>query len=1027
MRQEEMKLYLDRCHHFLRRCEPDLLADALVPEAEFARTADPVAWKDRLALEYSPIGLNGDWGEAWDSAWFHLKAQLPSSWAGKPVALQLNLSGESLIFDAAGEPLCAVTGNSLFNVHYTKEFFHFPEAMKKGGAVDLWIEAAANSLFGAYMDEEPHRLIEKPEGYFPGKVKGMRIGLFNTELWHLRIELEVLLNYYGTLPENDYRRRKLLAAMNEMADLYADNPANAGIARRPLAKMLKLPAAASALKVSAVGHAHIDTGWLWPVRETIRKCARTFANQLDMIEKYPGYVFGASQPQLYAFVKEHYPKLYERIKARVADGSWELQGGMWVEADCNLISGESMVRQFMHGKNFYKDEFGFDVKNLWIPDVFGYSAALPQIIRKSGCDFFLTQKISWNQFNRFPHNTFFWEGIDGSEVLTHFPPEDTYNAFVLPNELMAAQDRFKESDQLDEFISLFGIGDGGGGPKEEHIERALLFSNMEGMPKMKFGRADKFFERLAASDAVKNRKLCRWVGELYLEMHRGTLTTQARTKRNNRKLEQLLTATEFLCSMAPRSQYPAAELDKAWKTLLINQFHDIIPGSSIGKVYELTSKQHAELFELCAKLIAKAAESVTTPAPGSLTLVNTVSTPYTNPVDLPETWVDCAITDETGNAVAVQGRRALGVIPASGVVVWKRGAKQAPAALENDGLTLENSLVRYEFDARGELVRALDKETGRETLRSGENGNVFSLFVDRPNNFEAWDVDLFYENEERTGVEPVSRSKVTVGPVESTLSFAWKVGAASAIRQTVKLAANSKRLDFVTEVDWHESRRMLRVNFPVAVQTSEAAFEIQYGYAKRPTHSNTSWDMAKFEVVGHRYVDFSASNYGVALLSDCKYGYRTNQGNLDLCLLRSPKYPDWNADQGLQVFTYAYLPHTGSLTESNVWSEAVQLNRAPLLFADRAAKLPAPFSVSGGSVSLEVVKKAEKSNDLVIRLVETAGSAATAQLHTTLPNVKLIETNLIEWEELGHTRFQNGIAELPFKPFEIRTFKVRQA
>ena len=292
------------------------------------------------------------------------------------------------------------------------------------------------------------------------------------------------------------------------------------------------------------------------------------------------------------------------------------------------------------------------------------------------------------------------------------------------------------------------------------------------MPKLKFDRADKFFERLAASDAVKNHKLCRWVGELYLEMHRGTLTTQARTKRNNRKLEQLLAATEFLCSMAPLSEYPAAELDKAWKTLLINQFHDIIPGSSIGKVYEVTAKEHAELFNTCAKLIARAAESVTVPAPGSLTLVNTASTPYSNPVDLPEDWADCEVTDQNGNAVEVQGRRALGTVPASGVAVWKRGAKQQPAALENSSLILENVLVRYEFDARGELVRAFDKENGRETLRPSENGNVFSLYVDRPNNFEAWDVDLFYDREECTGVELVSRSKVLAGPVESTLSFA---------------------------------------------------------------------------------------------------------------------------------------------------------------------------------------------------------------------------------------------------------------
>ena len=1024
MLQREFDLYLDRARHFYKRLADELFFETVPMQAEFRYSAEPVPYAERLNGDYRPIREGEKWGGPWDSAWFRLTAEIPEAWAGKPVALQINFNGESLLF-RDGVPYFGFSGGSIHGENYRKEIYQLPHDVSAGQKLEFWIEAAANSLFGMKMNGEPSLSTIHPYGDYEGVAQTMRIGLFNRELWHLRLDLEILTDLVTVLPPRGRRTDEIVMAMNDAANLFAETPANAEKAREALRKVMSRPAVSSAMTACAVGHAHIDTGWLWPVRESIRKCARTFASQLLLLEQYPDYVFGASAPQHYAFVKEHYPELYARIKAAVKSGRWELQGGMWVEADCNIISGESMVRQFLHGKNFYMDEFGEDVKNLWIPDVFGYSAAMPQIIRESGCDYFLTQKISWSWSNKFPYHTFNWRGIDGSEVLTHFPPEDTYNAFVLPNELMAAQDRFKESDQLDEFISLFGIGDGGGGPKEEHIERALLFSDMEGMPKLKFDRADKFFERLAASDAVKNRKLCRWVGELYLEMHRGTLTTQARTKRNNRKLEQLLAATEFLCSMAPLSEYPAADLDKAWKTLLINQFHDIIPGSSIGKVYEVTSKQHAELFELCAKLIAKAAESVTVSAPGSLTLVNTASTPYSNPVDLPEDWVDCEVTDENGNAVEVQGRRALGTVPASGVAVWKRGAKQQPAALENSSLILENVLVRYEFDARGELLRAFDKETGRETLRPSENGNVFSLYVDRPNNFEAWDVDLFYDREECTGVELVSRSNVLAGPVESTLSFAWNVGVASSIRQTIKLAANSKRLDFVTEVDWHESRRMLRVNFPVAVQTPEAAFEIQYGYAKRPTHSNTSWDMAKFEVVGHRYVDFSASNYGVALLTDCKYGYRTNQGNLDLCLLRSPKYPDWNADQGLQVFTYAYLPHIGSLTESNVWSEAVQLNRAPLLFTDRAANVAAPFSVSGGSVSLEVVKKAEKSDELVIRLVETSGSAATALLHTTLQNVKLVETNLIEWEDFKSSEFHNGIAELSFKPFEIRTFKVR--
>ena len=1024
MLQREFDLYLDRARHFYKRLADELFFETVPMEAEFRHCADPVPYAKRLEGEYRPIREGERWGGPWDSGWFRLTAEVPAAWAGKPVALAVNLNGEALLF-RDGVPYFGFSGGSVFGENYRKEIFQLPYEVAAGQKLEFWVEAAANSLFGMEMNGEPSLHTLYPYGDYKGVANKLRIGLFNRELWHLRLDFEVLLDLVSVLPPRGRRTDEIVMAMNDAANRFAENPANAGIAREALKKVLSRPAVSSAMTACATGHAHIDTGWLWPVRESIRKCARTFASQLLLLEQYPDYVFGASAPQHYAFVKEHYPELYEKIKAAVKSGRWELQGGMWVEADCNLISGESMVRQFLHGKNFFMDEFGEDVKNLWIPDVFGYSAAMPQIIRQAGCDYFLTQKISWSWSNKFPYHTFNWRGIDGSEVLTHFPPEDTYNASVVPRELVPAETKFNENTILDEFMSLYGIGDGGGGPKEEHIERALLLGNMEGMPKVSFGRADKFFERLAASDAVRNRKLCRWVGELYLEMHRGTLTTQSRTKRNNRKLEQLLAATEFLCSMAPRADYPAEELDKAWKTLLINQFHDIIPGSSIRKVYEVTEKEHAALFELCERLIRRAGEAVTVPEADALTLVNTVSTPYTNVIDLPAGWEDCEVIDSEGNAVEVQGLRALGTVPASGVAVWKRGKKLSPQVLENGSLILENTLIRYEFDARGELVRAFDKETGRETLRPGENGNVFNLYVDRPNTFEAWDVDVFYDQEQRTGAELVSHSKVAAGPVESTMSFEWKIGEASLIRQKVRLAVNSKRLDFVTEVDWHESRRMLRVNFPVAVQTSEAAFEIQYGYAKRPTHGNTSWDMAKFEVVGHRYVDFSASNYGAALLTDCKYGYRTNQGNLDLCLLRSPKYPDWEADQGRQVFTYAYLPHTGSLTESNVWSEAVQLNRAPILLPGRAAKVAAPFSVSGGSVSLEVVKKAEKSDDLVIRLVETAGSATAATLRTTLSGVKLVETNLIEWEELGSFEFRGDAVELEFKPFEIRTFKVR--
>lgn len=657
-----------------------------------------------------------------------------------------------------------------------------------------------------------------------------------------------------------------------------------------------------------------------------------------------------------------------------------------------------------------------------IPDVFGYSAALPQIIRKSGCDFFLTQKISWNQFNRFPHNTFFWEGIDGSEVLTHFPPEDTYNAFVVPEELVAAQNRFKESDLLDEFISLFGIGDGGGGPKEEYLERAKRLANLEGCPKVKFGRADRFFERIAAC----RDKLPTWSGELYLELHRGTLTVQARTKRNNRKLEELLATVEFAHSLLPLSEYPAEALDRIWKTLLINQFHDIIPGSSIRKVYETTEREHAEALEAAARLAGDAVRKLGRAASGAVTLVNSLSVPQDDPVVLPAEWDGSAVLDASGSALPAQiedGRVVAAVtVPADALTVLARGAGRAPACEPLEGRVLENGLIRYEFDADGRLTRAFDKEAGREVLPPGAAGNEFSLYVERANNHEAWDIEIFYEQQKCGTAKSIEPARGWRGPVRSGLEFRLGIGN-SRLVQRVTLAEGSKRLDFATEAEWHEERKMLRVAFPVAVFTEEANFDIQYGTVRRPTHRNTSWDAARFEVCGQKFADLSEEFYGAALLNDCKYGYKVFGTTLDLCLLRAPKFPDWDADQGHHEFIYSFLPHTGSLNNSGVRSEAAKLNRPALAVPGVAAEAVSPLSLEAATVALTVVKKAEKEDCLVIRLVEQAGRNSQAVL-TVPAGKRLVGTNLLEWTNDDVLTPEAGTVALTFRPYEIKTFKV---
>ena len=1010
---------------FISRIREDLYAETVPLQAEYAVSREPVKFRDRRKLRYKKIGEGELWGHEWESAWFHMQGVVPKAWKGREIALHLNLSGESMLFDAQGVPVYAFSAGSAFDTLFVRERYVFPKTAEGGEHLDLWVEAAANLLFGVHLDTEPRPDTSRPYGHFEAYANSMRLALFNREVWQLLNDVKVLYRALCAIPENDYRAMKILHALNNAVCAYRDNAENAACARAELREILSHPAAASALHVYAVGHAHIDVGWLWPVRESIRKAARTFSNQLRLMELYPDYIFGASQPQLYQFVKDSYPELYAKIREQVKAGRWEPQGGMWVEADCNIISGESMVRQFLHGKNFFMDEFGFDVKNLWLPDVFGYSAAMPQIIRKSGCDFFLTQKLSWSQINTFPHNTFRWVGIDGSEVLTHFPPENNYNSNALPDGYAAAANRFRENGFLDKFLSLFGVGDGGGGPAPEHLEYIERQKNLEFTPKIACRRADAFFR-----DLEKDRsRLEKWVGELYLEFHRGTLTTQARTKRWNRKNEQLLSATEFLTSHLPLEKYPAAELDGNWKKLLLNQFHDIIPGSSIRLVYETTEKEHAEIARSCRKILTETAACLFRKCSGSLVLVNSLSGVWRGAVELPASWSACRVTDSSGNAVPTQEFNghvyASVTLPGTSFTTLRKGAKCRKASAKAGGNTvLENDLIRYEFAADGTLLKAFDKEMRREVLSAP--GNVLSLYHDRPNSYDAWDIDLYYTRELVETLHAGNPVRSLAGKVLSTLEFTYDFGKKSRLRQTVVLTHDSKRLDFMTEVEWHEAHRLLRVAFPVEIHAAEAAFDIQYGTLRRATHDNTSWDVAKFETAGQRYADLSDAHYGAALLNDCKYGYKVKEGVLDLALLRAPKYPDFDADMGHHEFTYSFLPHNGSLNESPVQAEAAALNRAPLLFDGCEADGAKPVCrLESEGLSLEVVKKAEKEASLIVRIVETKGEESEGVLILRDKHASLSQTNLIEWEEGLEMKGGNGGYRLKLKPFEIRTFRIR--
>lgn len=1021
MQQQEFDLYLQRARKFQERLSRHLFFETIPLTAEVRHSVEPIPFAERLNGEFRPIREGEKWGDSWDSGWFRLTAELPQEWAGRPLALRIGLGGEAMLFDEAGVPKFGFSAGSVFGPHYRKELYQLPEN-RAGKTVEFWVEAAANALFGVAMNADPELDEPHPYGKCDATAEVMRIGWFNRELWLLTLDLEVLLDLLNVLPPRCRRADLIVSAVSRAADAFAESPANAAKARAELVPVLEKRASASAMTAVGLGHAHIDTGWMWPVRETVRKCARTFASQIDLIEKYPGYVFGASSPQHYLYVKEHYPALYEKVKAAVKSGRWELLGGMWVEADCNMPGGESLVRQFLHGKNFFRDEFGVEVDNLWIPDVFGYPASLPQIAKLAGCPNFLTQKMSWSWSNRFPYHAFFWRGLDGSELLAHFPPENTYNAVVTPSELVPAENRFNENTVTDEFVSLFGIGDGGGGPKEEYLERAARLADLEGAPKFKFDRADRFFRRLAEHSA----ELPRWEGELYLEYHRGTMTVQARTKKNNRKLEELLAAAEALWCALPLPEYPAAEFDRIWKVLLLNQFHDIIPGSSIRKVYEVTEREHAEALAATRKLLDEAASRLLERDGEAVTFFNSLNIDYTGPVELPENWAEAAVVAGTGPVpVQADGSRVTAEVkvPASGFLTLRRNGTARNAVAAGSGeLLLENGLIRYRFDADGRLISAFDKQLGREFIPAGTPANLFSLYVDRSNAHEAWDIEEFYINNKCGEARSTEPARAFSGAVQDGLEFVLRIGS-STIRQRVTLGKHSRRLDFETAVHWDEARKMLRVAFPLTVRTPESTSDIQFGFVRRPTHTNTSWDTARFEVPIHKYADLSEYEYGAALLNDCKYGCRLLGNVIDLALLRAPKYPDWDADRGDHTFTYSFLPHANGAVDSEVRAEALRLNRPPQRFDGLAGSAELPVRVEAEQVELATLKKAEKEDCAVVRLVERGGRHSSAVLHTAC---RLVETGLTEWEDGAELTPVDGRIVVTFRPFEIKTFKLKK-
>ncbi len=792
---------------------------------------------------------------------------------------------------------------------------------------------------------------------------------------------------------------------------------------------------------TCIGHTHIDVAWLWTVAQVRQKSCRSFATVLKLMDEYPNYKFMSSQPQLYKFVKERHTDLYQRIKDRVAEGRWEPEGGMWVEADCNLTSGESLVRQFLVGKKFFKDEFGKDNEELWLPDVFGYSAALPQIMKKSGINYFMTTKLAWNEYNKVPMDTFMWEGIDGSKIFTHLittlgvgqPTSDfftTYNGMLNPDSIMGGWTRYQQKDINNDILVSFGYGDGGGGPTRDMLETSVrMEKGIKGIPKVRQEFSKTYFDELY--EKVKDSKrLPSWVGELYFEFHRGTYTSMARNKKANRKSEYRMMELELLSVLAEAAlAYPKEELDEMWETILRNQFHDILPGSSIKEVYDVTKVEYEEIFEKSGKLLDERL-SVVAPKGEGVTVFNTLGFNRDDIVEI-EGIEAAALTD--GKEVYPAQKTENGVvafvknIPSKGFKGLETcDAKGSENALNITAEGIETPFYKVAIDNLGQFTSIYDKREEREVLKEGKIGNELRVYEDKPRSFDNWNVDVFYQEKSWPVADDAKLTWVEKGPVRATLKVTKRM-LDNEFTQLIHFYADSARIDFETVVDWKLSQHLCKVHFPVDVHTDEATYDIQFGNLTRKFHQNTSWDEARFESCAHKFADMSEGNYGVSLMNDCKYGYSAINGNLSITLFKAGTEPNETADLEVHSFTYSLLPHQGTWKDADVYKESFNVN-VPLK-AVKSGEKGAEFSfasVDKKNVVLETIKKAEDGDGIIVRLYEVENSRTKAELSFANAVKSVEETNLIEEKVSGSdvTAAGNKVS-FEIKPYEIKTYRVR--
>ncbi|XP_070189226.1 alpha-mannosidase 2C1-like isoform X1 [Littorina saxatilis] len=1005
-----------------------------------------ISYEEAMKGKYTPAKIGQSFGPTWATHWFKVEVEVPADWVGQEVRLVWNSNTEALVW---------VDGKPVQGLSSEKDRYDFVLSSKqeKGQLrYTVYVEMACNGLFGAGQNSMIGPT--DPDKHFT--LQQVDIVTFDRDVYGLILDMEILYGMAKELPDSDRGYQALYAANDFVNACDVQDKKTYKRAKEISEKFFSQRNGDTQHTIHAVGHSHIDTAWLWPYDETKRKCARSWSCTIGLMEQYPDFKFACSQAQQYAWIKELYPSLYKDICKFVAKGQFIPVGGTWIEMDGYVPSGEAFVRQFLYGQRFFQKEFGIKCSEFWLPDTFGYAAQLPQIMRESGITRFVTQKMSWNLVNKFPHHTFWWEGVDGSRVLSHFPPGDSYHLEGHVKEVLYTANNFRDKGRSSSSLFLFGYGDGGNGPDEHMLQRLKRMEDIDGLPRVKMSTPDEFFKPIEEKEADK---LCTWRGELYLEMHNGTYTTHAKVKERNRHCEFLLQEVEQAWALlvalgragggkgeAGKAAYPSNAIERLWKLLLLNQFHDVLPGSSISIVYDDAHRFYKEIEDEGKQLLSKAVSLLGNALGGkseksSTLLVNSLGWQRSVVVPLPvndtaqpsKRRKTQSQTDSQGNTLVCVEVPSCSVGGLESCVKDLEETESVHVEKQGEFIILRNKHVQAKLDSSGRLTSLRCAGSSRELLLEGCPGNQLLLYDDVPLYWDAWDV-MDYHLETRKPLEQVTQ-KATVkesGPLRASIDVKTRISAESTVTQTIYLDAGSSYITFDTQVEWHENRKFLKVEFPTNIHSMEATYETQYGALQRPNHYNTSWDSARYEVCGQKWADLSEHGAGLSVLTDSKYGYSAVGGVLRISLLRSPKAPDAHADMGTHNFRYAVMPHRGSWQEAGTVQAAFNLNRPvkvfPLAQGVAVSQPRSFFWLDSSQVVLDTVKMAEDRPDevMMVRLYEAFGGRAEVTLSSSLPLRSAGRCNCLEEAQADGDlpiKTEGGVATIPLKlrPFQILT------